>query len=88
MIVKLVHNDDPIFSKLFEDVCNEHNIIYEIYDLRYLSDRKKGYKVKGAFSARLDPFIGIYNDENQPIKGLYSEVGDCTISKFNEYLTQ
>ena len=48
--------------------------------------RKKGYlKCKSAFSARLDPFVGIWKN-NIPIKGFYTEADECTIDNIVNYL--
>lgn len=38
--------------------------------------RKESYKIKSHFAARLDPFIILYN-KDKPIRGFYSEAGDC-----------
>ena len=59
---------------------------FEVYDARYFDTRKKGYlKCKSAFSARLDPFVGIWKN-NIPIKGFYTEVDECTIDNIVNYL--
>lgn len=86
MIAKLVHNEDLEFSNNFKSICEQNDISYEIYDMRYTADKKKGFKIKGAFSARLDPFIGIYRDDGTHLKGFYSEANECTLSNFKEFI--
>lgn len=86
MIVKLVHDNNLDLAKDFQSICNEFTVESEVYDMRYTTDKKKGFKVKGAFSARLDPFIGVYNSDNQPIKGFYSEAEECSIDNLYNYL--
>ena len=53
--------------------------------VKFLKERKKGYKIKGSFSARLNPFIGVYNND-KPVKGFYSEANECTIDNITKYL--
>lgn len=57
----------------------------EAYDAKFSDTRKKGYKIKGKFGARLDPFVGVFIDGN-PVKGFYSEVSECTINNIKFYL--
>lgn len=78
MLLKIVYNSetDYQFFKNLASFLAERSIDYEEYDVRYIKDKKKAFKVKGAFSARIDPFIGIYQDD-KPIKGFYSEANEC-----------
>lgn len=57
----------------------------EVYDSKFSDTRKKGYKIKGKFGARLDPFVGVFEDD-VPIKGFYSEVSECNIDNIKHYL--
>lgn len=87
MILKIVYNSD-LHESFYKELCqflDANSIKYESYDSKFLKDRKKGYKVKGAFSARLDPFVGVYKNDS-PIKGFYSEVKECTVNNIIEYL--
>lgn len=87
MIIKIVYNseNDSSFYKELIELLDSCNIKYTSYDSKYIKDRKKGYTVKGAFSARLDPFVGVYEDSN-PIKGFYSEARECTVDNIRKYL--
>ena len=87
MIIKLIHNDDKVLANKFKEFADYLKITYEIYNMRYTSDKKKGFKVKGSFSARMDPFIAIYDKDGRPIKGLYSEAGECTIDNLEKYIS-
>jgi len=59
----------------------------EAYDSKFSDTRKKGYKIKGKFGARLDPFVGVFRDDI-PIKGFYSEVSECNINNIKQYLNE
>lgn len=59
----------------------------EVYDSKFSDTKKKGYKIKGKFGARLDPFVGVFVD-NIPVKGFYSEVSECNIDNIKTYLNE
>lgn len=86
MVLKLVYNECEALLNELLSVRDKYDFTLEAYDSRYLTERKKGYKVKGAFSARLDPFVGVYDDEGKPIKGFYSEANECNINNIIKYL--
>lgn len=88
MIAKLVHSKDLKLAQEFKSMCDEYGITCEIYDSTYTKEKKKGFKVKGSFSSRLDPFIGIYNDNGVPIKGFYTEACECNIKNFKEFVNK
>ena len=46
-----------------------------MYDESFFKDKKKAYKVKGACSARLSPFVSVYDDKNELIKA-FQELND------------
>ena len=87
MIFKIVYNSDE-HDSFYKELCkllDSNNIEYESYDSKFLKERKKGYKIKGSFSARLNPFIGVY-DNDKPVNGFYSEANECTIDNITKYL--
>lgn len=57
----------------------------EVYDGKFSDTRKKGYKIKGKFGARLDPFVGVFIDD-VPVKGFYSEALECNINNIKSYI--
>ena len=80
--------NNPEFCSQIVDLKNQFDIDVEVYDARYFDTKKKGYlKCKSAFSAKLDPFVGIWKN-NIPIKGFYTEVGECTIDNVINYLNE
>ena len=85
MVIKIVYNSEIHNIKDIIDELNTRHIKYEVYDNYYTKERKKGFKIKGAFSARLDPFMGVYEND-APIKGFYSEVSECTLSNLIKFL--
>lgn len=86
MIIKIVYNSD-LHNNFYYDLLNKlHDITIETYDMKYTTDTKKGFKVKGAFGAKLEPFVGIYSDEGNILKGFYSEVSECNIDNIINYL--
>lgn len=85
--VKIVYNSD-YDSKLVNDLLKflaEKEIKYEYHDMKYLKDRKKGFKIKNMFGARLDPFVGIYSDKSI-LKGFYTESSECLLNNIINYL--
>lgn len=88
MIVKIVYNGDcheSFYKNLIEELKN-FDCSIESYDSRYTIEKKKGYKVKGVFGARFDPFVGIYTNEGKPKKGFYSEALECAVVNIINYL--
>lgn len=80
--------NNPEFCSQIVDLKDQFNIEVEVYDARYFDTKKKGYlKCKSAFSARLDPFVGIWKN-NIPIKGFYTEANECTIDNIVNYLNE
>ena len=44
---------------------------------RTLKGRKEGYRIKGPWSAKFNPFIELYDENDKIIKVFYSEVGNA-----------
>lgn len=86
MVIRIVYNSEIHSIKDIIDELNQRHIKYELFDNNYSKDKKKGYKIKGAFSARLDPFMGVYDDNGNPIKGFYSEASECNLANLIKYL--
>ena len=88
MIIKIVYNSDykSQFDFYYDLINKLHDITIESYDTRYTADAKKGIKIRGAFGARLEPFVGIYSDEGKILKGFYTEVLECKVDNIINYL--
>jgi hypothetical protein len=87
IIVKIVY-DSNMDTKFQEELVNSlpENVSVETHDMAYTKSRKTGFKVKGAFSARLNPFVGIFKDKSV-LKGFYSEdTKTFTIDNIINYL--
>jgi len=57
-------------------------------DTRTLKGRKEGYRIKGPWSAKFNPFIELYDENDKIIKVFYSEVGNACnqlIAYLNEH---
>ena len=57
-------------------------------DARTLKGRKESYRIKGPWSARQNPFIELYDEEDKIIKVFYSEMGNACnqlIAYLNEH---
>ena len=87
MVIKIVYNSEIHNIKDIIDELNTRHIKYEVYDNYYTKERKKGFKSNGAYSARLDPFIGVHQNDT-PIKGFYSEASECTLNNLIKYLNE
>lgn len=73
----------------FGDALGEINFSNTSPFLHFISSqskegKKEAYKIKSHFAAKLDPFIIVYN-KDKPIRGFYSEAGDC-IEQFIKWL--
>lgn len=84
--LKCTYTDESFYRELIDLVSTFADIHTEGYDMTYSDHKKKGYlKCKSAFSARKDPFVGVWIDDI-PAKGFYSEANECTIENIKDYL--
>ena len=91
MIIKIVvPKVSEAFSNPLVKYLKENFPDYELvlYDESFFKDKKKAYKVKGACSARLSPFVSVYDDKKELIKAFYSEAGECTIENIIKYFNE
>lgn len=87
MIIKCTYSNE-LFYKDLEELIKDYKFITQLegYNNKYSDTKRKGIvKCKSPFSAKLDPFVGIWVD-NKPIKGFYSEVKECNIENIKKYL--
>lgn len=86
--LKCTYDNETFYQELVDLVSTFPDIHTEGYDMNYSDHKKKGYlKCKSAFSARKDPFVGVWIDDI-PTKGFYSEANECTIDKIKDYLCE
>ena len=60
--------------------------IMETYNEDEYREKKKGWAIKNACSAKQTPFLAVYLD-NKLVKGFYSEANECTPMNVGEWLT-
>lgn len=90
MKINIVYNEktSDLASTIIAYLCKFHpDIEIESYDEDYSKDRKKAFKIKGACSARMTPFVSIYN-KRELIKAFYSEAKECTFDNIKNYLDE
>ncbi len=78
--------DEEKVKILIKDIYTKHvhSISYYASD-GSTSEIKKAQRLKRAFGAQLDPFVGIYLGK-KILKGFYSETNECTLDNINTYL--
>ena len=61
------------------------NFYIHFLDITSKNDRSKAYKLKGAWGARMNPFICI-NDGDKTIKCFYSETGEDVYKQLLKFI--
>lgn len=59
----------------------------EVFNESFYNEKKKAFKVKGGYSARMIPFALLTNDKKY-VKAFYSEDQGCTIDAIINFLKQ
>lgn len=59
---------------------------FETYDVNHYKERKKAFKIKGSCSARENPFLAVYDDNDTLIKAFYTEAGECNANHVHTWL--
>lgn len=89
MILNICYNDKCVdFLKEITNLCLEEFPDIKIlqYDENHYKDKKKAYKIKGGYSARMTPFMLLTNNEKKYIKAFYSEDKGCTLDNLKQFL--
>lgn len=92
MILKVVYNDKSIsLINELQSILKEFPMIeLESYQEEIFKEKRKAFKLKGAFSAKITPFAVLYDNKKVPIIVFYSESHDCTfeniINKLKEFI--
>lgn len=79
--LKIAYNDDSenLVKRLQEEISNKYPYVtLESFHENIFKERKKAFKLKGSYSARISPFAILIDDNNKVIKAFYSEVMECT----------
>ncbi len=56
------------------------------YDETHYAEKRKAYKIKGGYSARMTPFMLLLGDDKSYKKAFYSEDNNCTIENLEQCL--
>ena len=86
MVLELSYTDSN-FKKQVEDLVTKYpKLTFNAYDESHFQEKKKAFKLKGGYSARLSPFA-VFKDAKHTIP-FYSESHDCTIDNISEILNR
>ena len=90
MILKIAYNNNCIslIQKLKSIFETFPGLNLETYQEDFFKEKKKAFKLKGAFSAKQTPFAVLYNDGKVPISVFYSESNDCTFENISNKLKE
>lgn len=86
--LSIAYNDTCV--QILEDLINllktYPNVNLTSYNESTLKGRRKAFMLKGGYSAKLSPFVVIYDIDKNPLKAFYSEVEECTVENIKFYL--
>lgn len=89
MILTICYNDS---CEDFEDVLQQliakdfPNITVISYNESFYDERRKAFKAKGGYSARMTPFALLTGDDKKYIKAFYTEDKSCTVDNIIKFL--
>jgi hypothetical protein len=86
MDIYIIYNDDNTLEKIRRTEFKSSPYFHFIDD-RTRKGRKDSWKIKGGLSARLTPFVAIY-EKDKPIHAIYSETGEDVIESLIKYLNE
>jgi len=73
----IVVYDDNKDKELLDKIDLGVPFFIDYVNTRTLKGRKEGYRIKGPWSAKFNPFIELYDENDKIIKVFYSEVGNA-----------
>ena len=81
MTLKVAYNDDSqsLIDKLKELIPKYPLVKLETYHEGLFKERKKSFKVRGAYSARHTPFAVLIDNDSNPVRAFYSEANECVL---------
>lgn len=88
MVLELAYNDEcQKFKEQLDHLVQDYpELFYHAYSESHYKEKKKAYKLKGGFSARMTPFV-LFKDNEHTIP-FYSESNDCQLDKIKEILNR
>ena len=84
MTVKVIYDNNKD-KELIELIKFATPFFIEYIDTKTIKGRKEGFKIKSEFGAKLDPFIVVYDDEDNFLKCYWSERSNACQSFINDY---
>lgn len=75
----LIYDNSEDLQKI-EDTINSNYYLHHL-NINKHNDRSKAFKFKGEWSAKLDPFI-LLSENDKIIKAYYSETGESAVNQF------
>ena len=80
LTLEVSYNDDSqeLVKKLEKELLKFKDIELKSYHEELFKERKKSFKLKGAYGTRLCPFA-VLTIEGKPVKAFYSELNQCTV---------
>ena len=84
MKVEVVYEDKKD-KELIELVKFSAPFFVEFIDVQTKNGKKEGYQIKSEFGTKLNPFIVLYDDEDEFIKCFWSEDGNARQQFINCY---
>lgn len=86
LVLYVCYNDDCLnFLESIDKYCKDKEIKVISYNESNYKERKKAYKIKGGYSARMTPFMLLMEDDKYK-KAFYSEDDGCTLNKLQRYV--
>lgn len=86
LVLYVCYNDDCWnFLESVDKYCKDKEIKVISYNESNYKERKKAYKIKGGYSARMTPFMLLMEDDKYK-KAFYSEDDGCTLNKLQRYV--
>lgn len=87
MDVHVIYNDDNVLTRIGGAYTFKASPFFHFIDDRTHVGKKDSWKIKGAFGAKLTPFVVVYEGE-KPLKAFYSETGEDVIQSLINYLNE
>lgn len=87
--------DDLVLYVCYNESCKEfpikiqeayHELKVISYNENHYAEKKKAYKVKGGYSARMTPFMVLLGKDKSFKKAFYSEDNGCTLENLQQWL--
>lgn len=80
MLLEISYNDDSqeLVKQLEKELTKFVDVKFKSYHEELFKERKKSFKLKGAYGTRLCPFA-LLTIDSKPVKAFYSELNQCTV---------